>query len=166
MWFFAEADRNRAAIERTDAVVRESQEQVITDPTVFVKGASLGALVLIELAKLGAKAQAAPLRALAARLQAQQLAVRAELSAIAGRQRLDVPQSLIFPDEQMLQGAQGLSGAALDLWLVDHFEAELFRSIDLFTAARQMTNAPLAAFARRTLPQLDAQRIAVQALRD
>lgn len=166
MWFFAEPDRNRAAIERTDAVVRESQEQVITDPTVFVKGAALGGLVLIELAKLGTKAQTPALRALAGRIQAQQLAARAELSAIAGRQRLDVPQALIFPDEQMLQGAQGLSGAGLDVWLVDHLEAELFRSIDLFTAARQMTNAPLAAFARRTLPQLDAERVAVQALRN
>jgi hypothetical protein len=164
MWFFAEADRNRAAIERTDAVVRESQQQVITDPTVFVKGAALGALTLIELAKLGARAQAPALRTLAERVRQQQVGLRAELSAIAASQRLDVPGALIYPDEQMLQGAVGLTGASFDAWFLDHLEAELFRAIDLFTSAKLMTNPQLAAFASRSLPRLDAERVAAQAL--
>jgi putative membrane protein len=162
----AEIDRNRAAVERTDAVVRELQDQVITDPTVFVKGAALGALTLIELAKRGvAKAQDPALRAFAAQVRDRQTAIRAELSAIAARQRLDVPGALIFPDEQMLQESAGKSGAEFDLWFVDHLVAEHFRSADLYTAAQRMTDASLAAFASRTLPKLNADRAAAQALR-
>lgn len=162
----AEIDRNREAVERTDAVVRELQEQVITDPTVFVKAAALGGLTLIELTRRGAaKAQKPALRAFAARVRDRQLAIRAELSAIAARQRLDVPATLIYPDEQMLKEGDGQSGEQFDAWFIDHLIAELFRSADLYTAAGRMTHAQLAAFAGRTLPRLDEDRAAAQALR-
>jgi hypothetical protein len=53
-----------------------------------------------------------------------------------------------------------------DAWLIDHLIAELFRCADLYTAAQRMTDAPLAAFAKRTLPRLDEDRAAAQALRN
>ena len=37
-------DPAREKVERADEVVREGQESVIEDPTVFVKSAGLGAL--------------------------------------------------------------------------------------------------------------------------
>ena len=43
---------DREAVERADEVLRSFQGGEITDPTVFVKGAALGGIAAIELAKL------------------------------------------------------------------------------------------------------------------
>jgi putative membrane protein len=158
-------DPGRAAVERVDGVLRDSETQLITDPTVFVKGAALGGLTLIALAKLGlARAQRPALRVAADQTVKSQQGIRSELARIAGGKRLDVPASLIYPDEQMLQQAPAGSGAAFDDWFVQHLVDELFKSSALYQAAQDMTDVQLAAFARRTLPALEAARQAAVAL--
>jgi predicted outer membrane protein len=85
-------DPNREKVERADALVREQQGGEITDPTVFVKSAALGGLTEIALAKLAqSKSQDADVKAFAARILKDHEAMRAQLSAVAKRQKLDVP---------------------------------------------------------------------------
>lgn len=158
-------DPEREKVERTDEVVRETQEQVIDDPTVFVKGAALGALTLIALARLG-QAKADPrLRGFADRVRRNQEALRAELAAIAGRKKLDVPAALIYPDEQMLAVGGGKSGAEFDAWYSQQLFAEHLKATTLYEAAKNMKDPQLAQFAGRTLPRLEADRAEAGALR-
>jgi len=158
-------DPNREAVERADALLRATQENVIEDPTVFVKGAALGTLTTIELAKLGAtKAGDAGVRRFAADLERHQRALRESLSTLAGRKRLDVTDTLVFEDEEMLKEGAGRSGARFDDWFVLQANAELLKTATLFEAASKMKDEELAAYARASLVQLDADRRALTAL--
>jgi putative membrane protein len=157
-------DPAREKVERADAVVREFEEPVIDDPTVFVKGAALGALTLIALAKLAqARTQDAKVRALADGVRRNQEAMRKELASIAGRKRLDVPGSLVFNDEQMLQSAPQGRGAEFDSWFVLQAHAEHLKAIALFESAANMKDRDLAAFAKRSVGALEADRKALSA---
>jgi putative membrane protein len=152
-------DPAREKVERADAIVREFQEPVIEDPTVFVKGAALGALTAIELARRAQAMSRGPaVRAFADRMHMAQGAILKELTAIAGRKRLDVPASLVYLDEQMLQGAPEEPGAQFDAWFVQQAHAEHLKSMALYEAAMNMKDAQLAAFAGRTLPVLEDGR--------
>jgi putative membrane protein len=158
-------DPNREAVERADAVLRATLEPVIDDPTVFVKGAALGTLTTLELAKLAlTRAQDAAVRAFAAGLRRNQDALRRELTNIAGRKRLDVASSLVSQDEAMLAEGAGRSGQDFDTWFVLQANAELLKSIALFEAAAKMKDKELAAYAQKSLPVLDSDRKAVTAL--
>jgi putative membrane protein len=150
-------DPGRAAVERADAVVREVQEPAMDDPTVFVKGAALGALTVIELAKLAeTKSENAQIRSFAMRSRKNQQAFRAELLAVAAKQRLDVPASLIYQDEQMLDEGREATGLEFDTWYAEKVFAEHLKAITLFEAAANMKNEPLAALAKKTYPMLEA----------
>ena len=159
-------DPEREKVERADSVLRGSQEAVITDPTVFVKSAALGGLTEIELAKLAqSKSQDANVRSFAARLLEDHEAIRTELAAVAKRQRLDVPTSLVYEDEQTLKEGAGKSGAEFDAWYAQQMITEHQEAIALFQAAAKMENAELAAFAKKTLPVLDEHQRMASALR-
>jgi predicted outer membrane protein len=152
-------DPAREKVERADAVVREFQEPVIDDPTVFVKSAALGALTLIELSKLAvAGTRSTAIRGFAERVRGSQGTVLAELTAIAGRKRLDVPKELIHQDEQMLKEAPEPSAAQFDSWYLRQVITEYLKSSTLYEAARNMKDPQLAAFAARTLPMLESDR--------
>jgi putative membrane protein len=155
-------DPAREKVERADARLREFQEAEITDPTVFVKSAALGDLTGIELAKLAqSKSQDAGIKSFAARMIKDHNAARAELSAIAKRKRLDVPTSLVYEDEQMVQQAADKSGAEFDDWYRHQMIAEGQKAVALFQAAAKMQDAELAAFAKKTLLVLEEhQRMA------
>lgn len=149
-------DPDRAAVERADAVVREAQGPVMDDPTVFVKGAALGGLTLIELAKLAeARSRNAAVRSFATRTRQNQEVLRKELLVVATKQRLDVPTSLVYQDEQMLEQGRAASGAEFDTWFARQVFAEHLKAIALFEAAAKMKNEPLAALAKRTHPMLE-----------
>jgi predicted outer membrane protein len=157
-------DPDREKVERADAVVRQSEEAVMDDPTVFVKGAALAGLTLIALAKLAKeRSQAADVQGFATGLQAHQEALRKDLLAVAGRKKLDVPGALVFTDEQMLEGAPEVAGE-FDGWFALHVHAELLKAIALFEPASKMKDAQLAALARRSLPGLEADRKLAAAL--
>jgi len=158
-------DPNREAVERADAVLRATIEPVIDDPTVFVKGAALGTLTTIELAKLApVKSQDGAIRAFAEALRRNQEALRKELTAIAGRKRLDVTGSLIHQDEAMLEEGASRGGAPFDAWFVLQANDELLKSVALFEAASRMKDRELAAFATKSLPVLENDRKALTAL--
>jgi putative membrane protein len=158
-------DPNREAVERADALLRATQEQVIDDPTVFVKGAALGTLTTLELAKLAlSKAGDPAVRRFADELRRNQQSLRGTLSTIARRKRLDFTSSLVFQDEEMLKDGAGRSDADFDAWFVLQANAELLKSAGLFEAASKMKDRELAAFARSSLPVLEADRKSVTAL--
>lgn len=158
-------DPNREAVERADAVLRATMEPVMDDPTVFVKGAALGTLTTIELAKLApAKSQDAAIRTFAEALRRNQETLRRELAAIAGRKRLDVTATLIYRDEAMLEAGASRSGAPFDTWFVRQANDELLKSVALFEAATKMKDRELAAFATKSLPVLESDRKALTAL--
>jgi putative membrane protein len=166
MPIIAAADPNREAVERADAVLRSTQEPVIDDPTVFVKGAALGALTIVALAKLAhSHSGSAPIRDLAESIRKNEEGLRAELGAVAGRKRLDVPTALIYEDEQMIAEGKGKSGAQFDEWVLDRMIAEHWKAIALFEAAEKMKDPQLAAFAKKTRPVLEEDRRRVSALR-
>lgn len=151
-------DPDREKVERADAIVRQSEEAVMDDPTVFVKGAALSGLTLVALAKLaGERSQSADLRAFASGLRLRQEALRKELTAVAGRKKLDVPGALIFSDEQMLEGAPE-AASEFDGWFALQSHSELLKATALFEAASKMKDGQLAALARRSLPGLEADR--------
>ncbi len=157
-------DPEREKVERADAALKDSLgEAQITDPTVFVKSAALGGLTEIELAKLAqSKSQDASIRSFAGRLLKDREALHRELAAIAKRNRLDVPTSLDYEDEQMVQQAAGKSAAEFDVWYARQMITEQQKAIALFQGAVKMPDADLAAFAKRTLPALDdLQRMAI-----
>ena len=161
----AGVDPNREAVERADAILRSTQEPVIDDPTVFVKGAALGALTLVELAKLGqARSQDARLRSVAAGIRRDQEALQAELVTVAGRKRLDVPNALIYEDEQILAQGRGKEGAVFDAWFLERSIAELWKGIALFELAEKMKDVQLAAFAKKMRPMLEEDRRKAAAL--
>ena len=158
------SDPERAKVERADAALMDSLgEAQITDPTVFVKSAALGGLTEIELAKLAqSKSQDASIRGFAGRLLKDHEALHRELAAIAKRNRLDVPTSLDYEDEQMVKQAAGKSGAEFDAWYARQMITEQQKAIALFQGAAKMPDADLAAFAKKTLPVLDEhQRMAI-----
>jgi putative membrane protein len=155
-------DPGRAAVERADAALKDSQGGEITDPTVFVKSAALGELTGIELAKLAqSKSQDAGIRSFAARVLKDQSAAHAELAALARRKRMDVPTSLVYEDEERVKQADGKSGAEFEAWYAQQMITESQKAVALFQAASKMEDAALAAFARKTLPTLEEhQRMA------
>lgn len=159
-------DPGREKVERGDEVLRSSQEAVIDDPTVFVKGAALGALTITELAKLAlARSQEPGVRSAAEQVRTGQAALLRELGTVAGRQRLDVPKEMVFDDEQMLKSAPAARGAPFDVWFAVQTNAEFLKALSLFEVAARMKNAELAAFAKRMLPRLESDRARVTQLR-
>ena len=155
-------DPAREKVERADERLREFQEAQITDPTVFVKSAALGNLAGIELAKLAqSKSQDAGIKAFAARMLKDYSAAHGELSAVARRERLDVPTSLVYEDEQRVGQAAEKSSAEFDSWYRQQMIIETQKALGLYQAAAKMDDARLAAFARKTLPMLEEhQRLA------
>ena len=152
-------DPGRAAVERADEALKDSQGGVITDPTVFVKSAALGELAGIELAKLAqSKSQDAGIKRFAARVLEDHNAAHAELAAIAKRKRMDVPTSLVYEDEEKVKQADEKSGAEFDAWYRQQMITESQKAVALFQAATKMEDAGLAAFARKTLPILEEQQ--------
>lgn len=153
---------DREAVERADEVLRSFQGGEITDPTVFVKSAALGGIASVELARRAqSRSQNAVIRGFAARVLKEQQAIDTELASIAKRERLDVPTSLVYEDEQMLQEADDKSGAEFDAWYVQRMTTELQKAIALFESATKMPDTKLAAFAKKTLPTLqEEQRLA------
>jgi len=155
---------DREAVERADAVLRSFQGGEITDPTVFVKSAALGAIAAMELAKLAqSKAQSANVKSFAARILKEQQAMQAELAAVAKREKLDVPTSLVYEDEQMVNGVGEKSGAQFDSAYAQQMIAESQKAIGLFESASKMQDARLAAFAKKSLPLFqEQQRLALE----
>jgi predicted outer membrane protein len=153
-------DPERARVERADAALKDSEcVAEITDPTVFVKSAALGELAGMELAKLAqSKSQNAGIKDFAARVLKEQGAAHAELAAIAKRKRMDVPTSLVYEDEQMMNEAAEKSGAEFDAWYARQMITESQKAVALFEGAVKMQDAELAAFARKTLPALEEHR--------
>ncbi len=152
-------DPERQKVERADAALKDFEDTEITDPTVFVKSAALGAMTGIELAKVAqSKSQDAGIKGFAARVIKDHNALYKELAAIAKRKRLDVPTSLVYEDEQMLTQAAEKSGAEFDAWYARQMMTEHQKAIALFQGAAKMQDAELAAFAKKTLPALDEQR--------
>jgi len=158
-------DPARAAVERADAATREAfEEGLITDPTVFVKSAALGGLTVIELAKLAqSKSQNERIRAFAGRLLRDHEALHRELAAVAKRKRLDVPTSLVYQDEQMVNEAAEKSEAEFDVWYGEQMIAEHQKAIALFQSAAKMEDTELAAFAKKALSVLGShQKMALE----
>jgi putative membrane protein len=157
-------DPAREKVERADEVVRELQGAVIDDPTVFVKAAGLGGLMLIEMAKLAqSKSRDPKVGAIAARVRASQQGMLAELRKVAGRKRLDVPTALVHQDEQVLQRAPADPGAEFDDWFLRQTNGEYLKAIALYEAAAKMKDAELAAFAQQALATLEGDQKAVTA---
>jgi putative membrane protein len=155
------ADTHREKVERADAALKESQEPVMDDPTVFVKGAALGALTMIALAELGQAHGTDPrVRSLAGRMKHRQQAFLDDLRSIAASKQLDVPTSLVHGDEQMLAGAPEAE-EAFDRWWARHAEDEYLEALLLAQAASRMTDAELAALAARAVPVFEAEREAL-----
>lgn len=151
-------DPAREKVERADEALRDYQQSVVDDPTVFVKGAGLGALVLVELAKLAqAQSSEAAVRAYAGRIRRTQEDLRRELAEVAGRKGFDVPASIVHEDELML-GSAPEDPAALESWFYRQSRLEHFKATALFDSATRMKDADLAAFAQRMLPRLTADR--------
>ena len=149
-------DPQRAVVERADEVAKALEDPQISDPTVFVKSAALGEITQMELAKLAqSKSQDPNIRAFADRMLKDHDAIRAELSKIAKRKRLDVPTSLIYQDEQMLAEAAEKTGAQFDAWYARQMLQEHDKSIALFRGTANMEDAELSAFAKKTLPTLN-----------
>jgi putative membrane protein len=150
---------DREAVERADEVLRSFQGGAITDPTVFVKGAALGGVAAIELAKLAqSKSQSATVRSFAARVLKEQQAMQAELASVAKREKLDVPASLVYEDEQMVNAMAEKSGAQFDAAYAQQMSVEIARAIGLFESAAKMQDSRLAAFAKKSLPMLEEQQ--------
>ncbi len=150
---------DREAVERADEVLRSFQGEEITDPTVFVKSAALGDITAIELAKLAqSRSQNPQVRDFAAHVLKERQAIHAELAAIAKREHLDVPTSLVYEDEQTLQEGSEKSGAELDAWYVQQMISESAKAVALFESAAKMPDKKLAAFARKVLPVLQARQ--------
>ncbi len=159
------ADPQRAIVERADAVAKELEGEQITDPTVFVKSAALGALTGIELSKLAAaKSQNANLKSFADRMVKTHTTIRTELAAVAKRKRLDVPTSLVYEDERMLEEGAEKTGADFDAWYSQQLITENDKAIALFRGATNMPDGDLATFAKKTLPVLSEQQKAALAL--
>ena len=159
-------DPEREKVERADALVRDLQDSGITDPTVFVKSAALGGLAEIELAKLAqSKSQDANVKSFAARMLKDHEAIRAGLVAVAKRQRLDVPTSLVYEDEQTVKQGAEKSGADFDAWYAQRMLTEHQGAIALFQRAANMEDAALSAFAKKTLPVLEEHERMALALR-
>ncbi|MEJ0039718.1 MAG: DUF4142 domain-containing protein [Gammaproteobacteria bacterium] len=156
-------DPERAKVERADAALMDSLGARITDPTVFVKSAALGGMAEIELAKLAqAKSQTANIRGFAARMLKDYDAIHRGLATVAKRKRLDVPTSLVYEDEQVLNEASEKSGAEFDAWYARRMITENQKAIALFQSAANMPDAELASFAKGTLPTLEEhQRLAL-----
>jgi predicted outer membrane protein len=155
-------DPGREKVERADERLKEFQEAQITDPTVFVKSAALGNLTGIALAKLAqSKSEDASIKAFATRMLKDYSAAHAELSAVAKRQRMDVPTSLVYEDEQRVGQAEEKSGAEFDGWYRQQMITESQKAVGLYQAAAKMDDARLAAFAKKTLPMFEEhQRLA------
>jgi len=146
----------REKVERADAALKALQEEQITDPTVFVKSAALGELTQMELAKLArSKSQDANIRSFAARMLDDHDAIHIELTTIAKRKDFDVPVSLVYQDEQMVEQAAEITGAQFDAWYARQMITEYEKASALFRAAANMEDAELSAFAKKTLPALD-----------
>lgn len=152
-------DRDRELVERADAVLRSLQDTEITDPTVFVKSAALGSIAAIALAKLvQSGSRNAEIRSFAARAQKDHQAIHAELARIAKRKGMDVPTSLVYEDEQMIDEGAEKTGADLDAWYTQQMITESRKAIALYESAAKMEDAQLAAFAKKTLPALEEQQ--------
>lgn len=142
-----------------------ANDAAAVDPTAFVKSAAMGGLAQIQLAKLAlAKTENADIRAFADRLSKDHLKARAELTKLAKEKGFDVPESLVGPDETLLEEAAQKSGSEFDSWFVGHMKLEQEKSVALFSSATNSADAQLAAFAKRMLPILQGHQQMADAL--
>jgi predicted outer membrane protein len=152
-------DPQRAVVERADAAAKEYEEEEITDPTVFVKSAALGAIMQVELAKLAeSSSRDATVKGFAARMLKEHGALQKDLAAVAKRKRLDVPTALVYEDERKLGEGADKSEAEFDAWYTGQIATELLKSMALFRAAAKMEDPDLSAFAKKALGVLEAQQ--------
>ena len=160
-------DPRQAATERADAAVRELEgpPEAISDPTVFVKGAVLGALTEIELAKMAqSKSQDVSVRNFAGRVLKDSESVRVELTGIAQREHLGVPTSLVYEDEQTLKQGAAKSGREFVAWYTRQMLVEDDRARALFEGAAKLQDRELAGFARKKLPEFEERQQMAAAL--
>ena len=138
-----------------DSATSDGTDAPAADPTAFVKGAAMGALAEVELAKLArSKSQNATIRSFADRMIRDHGKANTELAAIARRKGFDVPTSLNSQDEDVVKEGAARSGMQFDAWYASRMVIEHEKAVALFESATMSADADLAAFARKTLPTL------------
>jgi putative membrane protein len=136
-----------------------------TDPTAFVKGATMGGMAEIELAKLAlSKSKDATIRSFADRMVKDHRKAGMELAAIAKGKGFDVPTSLNAEDEKLVKAAAGKAGADFDVWYSKQMVIEHEKAVALFQAATSSSDGDLAGFAKKTLPTLKEHQQMASAL--
>lgn len=161
------ADHEQAT-RRGDEALREAlgeRAAIAADPTIFIKGAAMGGLVVVELSKLaGTNAQGDRLKDFARQLRQDQENINAGLSQVAARKGFDVPDTLSGQDEILVSEAAQKFELEFDAWYTARIQAELARAVALFEAATDIPDAELADFAAKRLPVLLAQQDRARAL--
>jgi len=162
-------DTGASAPRPTHATASEGLPDATTDaaavdPTAFVKSAAMGSMTEIELAKIAlAKSKDAGIRRFANHMATDHRKSNTELATIARGKGYDVPTSLAAQDENTVKEAAGHSGAQFDAWYASRMVSEHVKAIELFQAAALSPDADLAAFAKKTLPTIEAhQKMAQQ----
>jgi putative membrane protein len=125
----------------------------------FVSRATEASLAEVELGKLAAqKAEVAEVRAFAQRMVADHTKARAELDRIATAKGLRTVTELNVAHTMALDTLRTRSGRDFDTAFVKQMVTDHDEAVELFTAATQLSDKELAAFASRTLPVLQQHR--------
>ena len=140
-------------------------EAAVMDPTAFVKAATMGGMIEVELAKLAlSKSKDAAIRSFADRMVKDHGKTQTDLAALAKAKGFDVPTSLAAQDQNMVKAAARKSGDEFDVWYSKQMVIEHDKAVALFQAAASGTDVDFAGFAKKTLPALEEHKQLAQAL--
>jgi putative membrane protein len=124
-------------------------------PKTFVSKAAQDGMTEVELGKLAAtKAQSPEVKKFADRMVKDHGKANMELETIAKAKSLQVPKKLDAEHQSMVDELSGKSGAEFDASYSQHMAAAHGKAVALFESGSRLSDAELAAFAKKTLPTL------------
>jgi putative membrane protein len=125
------------------------------DPSTFVTQAAQGGMTEVALSKAAATRSSDPsVKKFADQMVQDHEKAHAELSAIARKKGLKVPDSLDAEHQATVQKINHKSGGEFDQAYGKQMEKDHATTVALFEGASQSADPDLAAFARKTLPTL------------
>ena len=135
------------------------QMKSAADPATFVKQAAQGGMTEVELGKVAqSKAQDPEVRKFADDMVKDHSEANEELAALAKGKGLTVPSSLDAEHKAIVQTLSAKSGADFDAAYSKQMAEDHDKTLALFQGAAKSSDLDVAAFARKTLPTLQAHR--------
>lgn len=128
-----------------------------SDPKDFMEKAAIGGMMEVEAGKIAqTQASAASVKEFAALMVKDHTAANTELMGIAEKNSVSLPTALPAAEQQHLDAMKKMSGAEFDKHYIGMMVEDHGKTVSLFQAGNKNSDAEVNAFAKKTLPIIEA----------